>query len=203
VALSKAQKQTQQIVDAALELAEQSRWEAVRLHQISAHTGIPLSDIHHLFGEKEDLIDAWFDRADQALLKVANAPGFLTKTMAERLHTLLMAWLDALAGHRKATRDMVWGKLEPGHLHYQINGLLRVSRTVQWWREAAGLTTTLPLRAFEEVALTGIYLATFVYWMCDETENSSATQRFLHDRLEQAGRCRCPTSEVDSKPQVR
>lgn len=200
MALSKAQKQTRQVVDAALKLAERGDWESVRLHQISDHCGIPLSDIHQLFGEKEDLIDAWFDRADQALLKAAQAPGFATKPEAERLESLLMAWLNALAQHRKPTREMIWGKLEPGHLHYQVDGLLRVSRTVQWWREAAGLVTTLPWRAIEEVGLTAIYLATFVHWMRDESEGSRDTQQFLHKRLEQAGMFRCGACTTSADP---
>lgn len=184
--LTKAQKQAQQIVDAALELADQSDWESVRLHQVSDRLGISLDEVRQHYREKEELIDAWFDRADQAMLQVTRTPGFAELPRTERLHRTLMAWLGALYGHRRATRQMVLGKLEPGHLHYQIGGLLRISRTVQWWREAAGISSRLPHRAFEEAAMTGLYLATFLHWMLDRSEHNQATGDFLQRRLELA-----------------
>ena len=93
-----------------------------------------------------------------------------------------MAWLAALASHRQVARQMIYGKFEPGHVHFQFAGLLRVSRTVQWLREAAHRDAVLPWRAFEETGLTAIYLATFFYWMRDESENATRTSVFL-DRL--------------------
>jgi len=171
------------IVDKALALAEQSgSWESVRLHQVAQALAIPLNDIRAHFREKEDIVDAWFDRADGALLAEATRPEVAAAPMRERLARTLLAWLRTFAAHRRVTRQMVLNKLEPGHVHYQIAGLLRVSRTVQWWREAVGRTAALPRRAFEEVGHTSIYLATFAYWMYDESEGSSRTAAFL-DRL--------------------
>jgi AcrR family transcriptional regulator len=173
----------QKIVDTALNLADRRDWESVRLHDIAAEEKISLDDIRHHYREKEDLVDAWFDRADQAMLKVAEDEAFQQLDSKEKLHTLLMSWLDTLAAHRRVTRQMIFGKLEIGHLHYQINGLLRVSRTVQWLREAAGRDTRLPLRAIEETGLTALYLATFLHWMFDDSHGSKSTSQFLHRRL--------------------
>lgn len=78
---------------------------------------------------------------------------------------------------------MILGKLEPGHVHYQLRGLLRVGRTVQWLREAAGRTSVFPWRAFEEAALTAIYLATFARWMYDDSPGAARTAAFLRRRL--------------------
>ena len=62
---------TDQIVDTAVELAEQKSWEAVRLHDVAASLGITLDDVRAHFREKEDIVDAWFERADSAMLKAA------------------------------------------------------------------------------------------------------------------------------------
>ena len=176
----------ERIVDTALDLAEQSSWEAVRLHQVAAALGITLDDVRAHFREKEDIVDAWFDRADAAMLREAARIEVAALPMRARLHHTLMAWLAVLATHRRPTRQMIVNKLEPGHVHYQFAGLLRVSRTVQWWREAAGCRAALPRRAFEEVGHTGIYLTTFTYWMFDESEHSSRTAEFLSRLLERA-----------------
>lgn len=176
------------IVDAALTLADQTSWEAVRMHDVAVALGVTLNDIRAHFGEKEDIVDAWFDRADAAMLEHAGRPEVRAAPPPDRLERVMLAWYGALAPHRRVTRQMILNKLEPGHVHYQVNGLLRVSRTVQWLREAAGRDAVLPWRAFEETALTGIYLMTFFYWMYDDSPESVRTREFLRRRLERAER---------------
>lgn len=179
----------ERIVDAALMLAEESSWERVRLHTLSQRLGVPLSEVHACFREKEDIVDAWFDRADRAMLTAAALPAIASLAPRERLQELLLTWLGALSTHRRVTREMIVGKLEPGHVHFQWAGIMRISRTVQWWREAAGRTAPLPWRAFEETALTSIYLATFVRWMSDSSEQSGRTREFLSRLLRAAEPC--------------
>lgn len=174
------------IVDTALSLAEQRSWEAVRLFDVAAALEVSLDEVRRHFREKEDVAEAWFDRADAAMLQAA--PQFLTFAARERLTRLIMTWLDALASHRRVTRQMIYGKLEPGHLHIQIPALMRVSRTVQWMREAARRDAVYASRALEETVLTGIYLMTFFHWMRDESVDSTATRRFLERCLAVAER---------------
>ena len=174
------------ILDTALRLADASSWEAVRLHQVAAALGISLDDIRAHYREKEDLVDAWFDRADRALLEQARMPDVATLSTQGRLVRALMAWLDTLAPHRRVTRQMVANKFEPGHLHYQIDGARRVSRTVQWWREAAARDSVLPWRALEETALTGIFLTVFGFWMQDDSPGTQRTRALLERLLQQA-----------------
>jgi AcrR family transcriptional regulator len=189
----------QEIVDTALLLAEDKDWESVRLYKIADELNISLDEIRRRFREKEDIIDAWFDRADQAMLQTREKESFKHCDTREKLHRLLMSWLTALQQHRRVTRQMILGKLEPGHIHYQVQGLLRVSRTVQWLREAAGLSSTLPGRAIEETALTALYLVTFAKWMFDDSEDSQSTSLFLQNRLNPA--CRLyPRSDRHAEP---
>lgn len=172
----------ERIVDTAVSLAEQRSWEALRLFQVAEALGVNLNEVRQHFREKEDVIEAWFDRADRAVLEVSAEPGFKDLDGRARLHRLIMAWLDALATHRRVTREMIYGRFEPGHVHMQARGLLRVSRTVQWIREGARRDAAFLSRALEETVLTGIYLSTFFYWMNDHSTESAATRRLL-DRL--------------------
>lgn len=171
------------IVDAAIAIGERTSWEAVRLFDVAAELNIPLEEIRLHFREKEELVDAWFDRADSHMLKESQAEDFLELSSHQRIHRLIMAWLDALAIHRQVTRQMIGAKLELGHIHIQIPGLMRISRTVQWVREAAHRDATFVRRALEETALTTIYLLTFIFWMQDESENSRHTRQFLERKL--------------------
>jgi AcrR family transcriptional regulator len=176
------------IVDTALALAENTSWEALRLHDVADELGISLVGLHSYFREKEDIVDAWFDRADQGMLEVTAKPDYRDLSPRQRLHRAFMSWFSVLAPHRRVTRQMIYGKLEPGHIHYQFAGALRVSRTVQWIREAAHRDAPLPQRALEEVALTGIFLLSFFRWMRDSSENAKDTAEFLERRLKQAER---------------
>ena len=120
-----------QILDCALDLAEHCGWEALHLHQVAAALGCDLVAIAKHYRQKDDLVEAWFDRADQALLARAKGADLAALSAEKRLEELLLAWLAALAGHRALTGQMLLYKLEPGHVHLQVGGLLRISRTVQ------------------------------------------------------------------------
>lgn len=174
------------ILDAVLELAEETSWENVRLHHIAQRTGLSLNHIRQYFREKEELVDAWLDRADQAMLEETSRPYFPAISPRERLNRLFMAWLEALSPHRQVMRQMVFNRLEPGHLHMQLASLLRISRTVQWAREAAQRDQTFMFRALDETALTSIYLITFLCWLNDSTEYHRRTRRLL-DRILRTG----------------
>lgn len=178
-----AQEPAQRIVDAALELAEQRSWEAVRLHDVALAAGMTLDEVRQFYRKKEDLIDAYFDRADAAMLTYAATPEFLQLPPRQRLRRVIMTWLDALAPHKKVVRQMILSKCEPGHIHIQIPAVMRISRTVQWMREAAHRDAVYLHRALEETVLTGIYLTTFVHWMSDDSPNSVRTRDLLEKLL--------------------
>lgn len=176
----------EKILDAALKLADQYSWEAVRLHDVATATRMTLDEVRHHVREKEQLSDAWFDRADAAMLQDAATPEFLQLTSHERLHRVIMTWLGALAAHRRVTRQIILSKCELGHIHIQVPGVLRISRTVQWMREAAHRDATHVHRALEETILTSIYLTTFLHWMVDDSANSARTRTLLHWLLHRA-----------------
>lgn len=170
------------ILDAALDLGERLGWDAVHLHEIARELGLSLADVGKHFDQKDDIAEAWFDRADAALLTVPESPGWLALSPRQRLHRAIRAWLDALAAHRRLTAAMLRYKVQPEHVHLQALGLLRVSRTVQWIREAAWLPSVGWRREVEEAVLTGIYLSTFARWLWDDSPGSERTDALL-DRL--------------------
>ena len=176
------------ILDAALELAEQRGWDAVHLHDVAQAMGVPLADIARHYGDKDALAEAWFDRADAALLAMPESGGWMDLTPRQRLHRAICAWLDALAPHRRVSGEMLRYKLQPEHLHLQARGVMRISRTVQWIREVARLPAVGWRREFEEAALTSIYLATLARWLADGSADAERTPAFLDGLLALAER---------------
>ena len=171
------------ILDAALALAETRHWEALRLYDIADVMGVSLNQIRRHFREKDELIDAWFERADIAMLEEASSPEFQALSSQARIHKAIMTWLGALSAHQRITRQMILAKLEFGHIHIQIPALMRISRTVQWVRETAERDATFIRRAIEETALTSIYLMVFTKWMNDDSPQFKETNKLLENLL--------------------
>lgn len=191
MARRKSKLTRERIVDIALELAERDGWEPLRLHQIAARAEAGLDEIRAHFSEKDEIIDAWLDRADAAMLQHDDAGHLVGLSPRERIRELVRVWLEALAPHRRVTHEMIAHKLEFGHVHVQFPAILRISRTVQWIREGARLDAPLPRRAFEETGMTLLFITTFLSWLRDESPGSQRTFERL-DRglyvLETAGR---------------
>ncbi|MCO6413735.1 MAG: TetR/AcrR family transcriptional regulator [Thiogranum sp.] len=181
--VSRKQNLCDRILDQALALGEASGWDAVRLHAVAEALEIPLGEVRACYAQKDGLVEAWFDRADKALLDAKPSPEFLALSARERLQQVIMTWLDALAPHRRLTREMLAYKLEPGHVHLQLLGIMRVSRTVQWFLEAAAEDATGLARIFEEIRVSALYLVTFARWLYDDSPDSRRTRDFLDARL--------------------
>ncbi len=175
------------IVDASLELAESCGWGALRLRQVADRLKIPLPELRRLYRDKDAVADAWLARADAAML-ASPAKGFAAQPPEERLHTVIMAWLDALAAHRHVTGEIFAEKLWPFHPHHNLALILWVSRTVQWIREAALLDAIGPRKQVEEIGLTGLFVAVTNVWLRDESEGQERTRLLLARRLGNADR---------------
>ena len=176
-------KMAEQILDTALTLAERSSWEAVRLCDVASELNISLRQISEHYAQKDDLAEAWFDRADKAMLEDAACADYLQLPARQRLHRSMMSWFDAMSEHRHVTGQMLLYKLEFGHIHLQALGIMRISRTVQWILEAAHRNAVNISRVFEEIALTSIYLGAFAFWLRDETGDTVQTSKFVESSL--------------------
>ncbi len=177
----------ERIVDAAIDLAEDVGWDNVRLYDVAETLGVSLADVAEHHRDLDAVANAWFGRARAAMLapldtETALAPAF------ERLETLMLRWFDALAPHRKVTAQMLAEKMWPFHPHHWVPMIFELSRTILWLRDAAALVAVPPRRQIEEVALSGLFLATLAGWTRDETLGQERTRRFLRRRLTTADR---------------
>lgn len=179
------------IVEAALAIAHGAgSWDAVRLQDVAAAAGLPLVDVLREFPDRDALAEAVFDRADEAMLALPQEAVWTQRGVCDRLARTILAWLDALAPDRAIVRGMLAYKFQPEHLHLQVLGAMRISRTVQTMREVALLQATGLRREAEEAALTSIYLATVFSWLLDGSPGSQRTRDRLARVLALADRLR-------------
>jgi ubiquinone biosynthesis protein COQ9 len=179
----------QAVMAVALEQAERVGWEGLRLHDVAAALDISLADIYRHYRDADAIAEAWLAKADRAMLAPSEA-GFAALAPAQRVEQVILRWLDTLAPHRRVTGQMLIGKLYPGHPHFVASLIVRLSRTVQWVREAALLDARPPRRQLEEIALTWLFVATVGVWAFDRSEGQATTRRFLANRLRDTMRFR-------------
>ncbi len=177
----------QRIVDAALDLADEAGWDALRLRQVAERCDVPLAEVLEHYRDPDAVADAWFRRAWAAMLAPPSVD-FAILPARERLHLMTMRWFDALAPHRDVTGQILAAKLYLSHPHHWAPLAFNLSRSIHWLREAALLDATGRRRQMEEVGLTWLFLRTLAVWLRDETPGQSRTRDILCHRLEEADR---------------
>ena len=177
------------IMEAAVALAEERGWAAVRLHDVAARLGVPPGRVLDHYRDLDGIADAWFRRGWQAMVAPKPA-GFAAEPAKRRIETCLNAWLDGFAQHRRVTVEMLRGKMNPSHPHHWVPMVFNLSRTIQWLREAAMLPARYGTRRadMEEIGLTWLFAATLAVWARDDTAGQERTRRFLRRRLDRADR---------------
>ena len=175
------------IVDAALDLAEETGWDGLRLRRVAARVGVPLAEVLVHYRDLDAVADAWFRRAWSAMLESA-PEDFAARPARERLHLMMLRWFDALAPHREVTGQILAAKLYPSHPHHWVPLGFNLSRSIHWLREAALLDAVGRRRQVEEVGLSALFLMTLAVWLRDETLGQARTRDVLRRRLAHADR---------------
>lgn len=178
----------ERIIDAAIELADEVGWPAVRLHQVAARLGVTLPEIRAHYPDLDAVADGWLARADDAMLAVAERADLLDAPAPDRIKAALIVWLTALGGRRGMLKAILSYKLQPTHIHLQGALVVATSRRVQWLREATWLDATGRQKSIEEMGLTLLFAATVLRWLNDRSENFERTRAFIARRLERADR---------------
>ena len=174
------------ILDEALRIADERGWVRTSLADVASSLGISLADMRSHYRDKDALANAWFERALTAMLAdedkaVAALPA------DERIAERLRVWFDTLAIHRDVSRAMLAAKLYPGHPHHWVPLVFDLSRFVHWLLDAADLNSPSPRRQLEEIALTGVVVASVSSWMVDPTPDQRLTERILRRGLKRGG----------------
>lgn len=174
------------ILDTALILASNNQWEEIRLYQIAETLKVNLVELLPFIAEKEDLVDLLWDRCDHYMLFQCGSARFNEQPFATQFEQCVMAWLTPLSLHRTVVKQMLFNRLEPGHLHIQLPMLFRISRTVQWMRELCKRNNIFIKRATEETVLTTLFLTAVSVWLRDTSDAAIDTRNQLQRRIQQA-----------------
>ena len=157
-------------------------WTDAALDQAAALAGVDTAVARLAFpGGAMDMIAAWIESTD-ARMKAAFADGHLaTLKVRDRIRTLVLFRLDAIAGMEEALRRALAIQAMPQNLARTL-GIGWHSADLMW--RLAGDTATDYNHYTKRALLTGIYTATLAVFLDDESEGKEATRAFLDRRIE-------------------
>ncbi len=175
------------IINEALAFADTHGWQHSTLGPLAAHMSVKINDIRAHFPDANGIANAWFTHAQDAMLSPTPA-GFADLPVHERIHLLIMRWLDALSPHRGVAVQILSAKTHAPHIHHWVPAIFSLSRTIQLLRDAAGLHVRGRRAQIEEIGLTALFLSTMKAWCRDESPHQERTRRTLDRRLQQIDR---------------
>ena len=157
-------------------------WADEALKQAAALAGVDTAVARLAFpGGAMDMIGAWIDSTD-ARMQAHFADGHLASLkIRDRIRTLLLFRLDALAGMEEALRRALAIQAMPQNLARTLKTGWH-SADLMW--RLAGDTATDYNHYTKRALLCGIYTATLAVFVEDQSEGKAETRAFLDRRIE-------------------
>lgn len=157
-------------------------WTPVALEMAAQSTGIDPAIATLAFpGGAVEMIDAWFAHIDRMMAAAVPPERLATMKIRGRIAALVEARIDAIAPDIEALRRALAILALPQNLLHSVKLSWRTADTI--WR-AAGDTATDFNHYSKRTLLAGIYTATIMAMLDDESENLTETRAFLARRIE-------------------
>lgn len=132
-------------------------------------------------GGPMDMITAWFESVDAAMAETVPSARIADMKIRERIRSLVQARLDAMLGREEALRRALSMMAMPQNAARSLKLGWR-SADVMW--RLAGDTATDYNHYTKRAMLAGIYGATVVVFVDDESEGKAETRAFLDRRID-------------------
>ena len=173
-------------IDALLPRVPAQGWTMTALRGALRDIGADPEDAELLFpGGSTDLIEAFIDLADRRMEADAAEASLQEMRTPGRVRTIIALRLKRNRPHKEAVRRAVGVLAWPGNAALSARC---AGRTIDAIWHAAGDRAADFSWYTKRATLAGVYAATLLYWLRDDSEDDEATLAFLDRRLEGVGR---------------
>ena len=157
-------------------------WSEKALAMAAAELGVPADRARIAFpGGAAEMIDAWFDWVDRAMLAAFPPERIAAMKIRERIRALLLFRFETAAPHREALRRAVAILAMPQHAPTGAKLAWRSADRV--WR-LAGDTATDFNHYTKRATLIGVYASTTLVFLDDGSDGMAETEAFLDRRID-------------------
>jgi ubiquinone biosynthesis protein COQ9 len=161
-------------------------WGEAALAMAAGALGVPADRARLAFpGGAPEMIDAWFDWVDKAMLAAFPPERIAELKIRDRIRTLLLFRLETLAPHREALRRALAILASPKHAPKAAALAWRSADRI--WRLAGDSATDFNHYS-KRAILIGVYGSTTMVFLDDESEDLAETRAFLDRRIDEVMR---------------
>jgi ubiquinone biosynthesis protein COQ9 len=155
-------------------------WSDAALENAARELGIDPGHARLAFpGGAVEMVDAWYASVDARLADAFPAERIAAMKFRERIAALILARIDLVRPHKQAVRTA----LALLARHPTTAAKLGWRAADVMWR-IAGDTATDINHYTKRLTLSGVYGATLVIWMDDESDGEASTKAFLGRRID-------------------
>tara|TARA_R110001592_G_scaffold20926_5_gene84571 strand:- start:8435 stop:9043 length:609 start_codon:yes stop_codon:yes gene_type:complete len=174
------------IVHSALHLAVEQGWEYVTLHDIAAHSGVPLTGMYACIDHKDDILMLLGRMIDRRVLENVHFSEDSTTSPRDRIFDVLMDRYDILNEYREGVVSILESlKCDPKQV---VISMPHICRSMSWMLEAVGIETSGIKGAVKVTGLSGLYIKVLHVWKDDESDDLPKTMAALDKALERVER---------------
>jgi len=155
-------------------------WTEKAIAMAAAELGVPADRARLVFRGAVDMIDAWFDSLDKAMLAAFPPDVIEEMKVRDRIRALVLFRFEALAPRREALRRALSILAMPQNVPAAAGLAWRSADRI--WR-TAGDTATDFNHYTKRATLIGVYASTTLVFLDDDSEGLAATGAFLDRRL--------------------
>ena len=157
-------------------------WSNEALAMAANELGVPPSRARLAFpGGQAQMIDAWFDSIDKAMLDAFPAERIDAMKVRERIRELILFRFDVIRPNREALRRGLAILAQPQNLPDAARLAWRAADRI--WRLAGDTSTDLNHYS-KRAILVGVYGSTTLVFLDDESEELVPTRAFLNRRID-------------------
>ena len=157
-------------------------WSNAALAMTAAELGVPAERARLAFpGGQAQMIDAWFDAVDKAMLLAFPPERIAAMKIRARIQELVLFRLEAMRPHREALRRALAILAMPRNLPDGARLAWRSADRI--WRVAGDTATDLNHYS-KRAILVGVYGSTSLVFLDDESAGLADTRAFLDRRID-------------------
>ena len=193
--------QSDAILDAAMMHVPFDGWSEISFAAAAADAEVPVGEARALFPRGAiDLAVAFHRRGDRALATQLTQTDLASMRFREKIAWAVKARLDAVEDNKEAVRRGATFFALP---MYAADGAKLVWETADTIWAGLGDTSEDLNWYTKRATLSGVYSATVLFWLGDQSEGHSATWAFLDRRIEDVMRIETLKSQVRSNAALK
>ena len=181
---AKSERTRSAIIDAALRLFRERGYDATTMRAIATEAGVSVGNAYYYFDSKEQLVQGFYDRAQEELAEAAEPGLEQERELGARIVVVGEAWLSVMAPYRPFATQFFRNAADPSSPLSPFSPESAPARelAIALWREVIeGSDAKIPKRLQGRLPELGwlYFMGIVLFWVHDPTPDTSATRALL------------------------